>query len=115
MTRSKTNSAPTYQQSPLDTTIAQAVTSTDFQTSNTAFAAIMTQIDSLSNVAPHINIDKSTLNLDSNGKPLTMRSAMTGPNRDAWIQADEEEFERFFSHPFFIPTSLQTAVEISHI
>ena len=35
--------------------------------------------------------DSPTLNLDSNGLPLRFNSALKGPNRDAWIQADVVE------------------------
>jgi hypothetical protein len=54
-------------------------------------------------LANNITIDKASLNLDNKGNPLTMRTAMAGPNKDNWVQADEEEFERFFKKQTIMP------------
>ncbi len=45
---------------------------------------------------PPTAADISVFNLDADGKPLTWRTAQSGPDRVHWLEADNVEFRRLF-------------------
>ena len=81
---------------------------------NLAFNASATPTNSYS-IA---DFTAEVLNLDVHGNPLTYKSAMAGPNRREWIDADATEFRRLISttktmhaiHASSIPASMWSQI-----
>jgi hypothetical protein len=73
---------------------------------NPRYASLMQTIDALEQAIsdntvlplhelhPHTPVAYTAVDMDLTGKVLNYRTALLGPDRDAWLKASEEEFER---------------------